>query len=509
MKITTINKTKKMKTRLVFLVFSVFLFLGPAFSQAPSMELSYDVMPSSINPGGSAQVIVNVANLETLTEVKDLQIRLSSRDANVYVTAGRNNLGTLSAASTSSAAFAIKARDSAIPGTYILEAVGSYEYGNGEDGNFKLSIPIAVAYRSALEISAADIQITPGATETLPLTIQNSGKGVIRDIIVGLSAATDYVYPIENVRNSITEIAAGESEGVTFNIRASDSAPIGIQPTTVLVTYTDAGGSTQTDSQSIAVTVVGPGTEVLVNDIESDLEPGRVGEVVLRIMNVGDVDLADLYVMIETPEVLSIKGVNERMISGIPVGETRDVTFEFDVSQDAEARPVDGTLDITYRRASGKKQITESKTIGIDIKGSVDLRVVKIDVDKEDKQMEVDIANYGNRDADAIRVDVYSNGADLGTGFTDKIKPNKHKVFRFDIPTTTEVRVEMSYKDYRSEEGEVVVEERVSLKESDIRYESADPTGGLVVLLIVAAVAYWYWRGRSKRRVNIDVSKYK
>ncbi len=493
-----------------YMVLAFFAVLGMALATAPSFDLSYQVTPSEINPGGVGQVIVTIENEETATDMEDVEVQLISRSGNIFVTAGKSGLETISASSTSSAAFTLRVSDSAAPGVYILEARGSYEYGTGETSSFKLNIPVTVAYRSGLEIFASDMQMTPGEIENLQITIQNSGASIVKDLIVTLSPSNTYVYPIGNVRSSISSIPAGESSEVSFKIRASDSATVGIQPVTLTVTYTDAGGNTQTDTQSIGVTVVEAGTEIVIDSIESALEPGRTGIVRIGLKNVGETNLENIYASITTTDDLKIRGSNEKLLDSLLVGETGYLDFEFDVAQDAEAVPAESTLSITYQHEGGKKEFTDSKPLGIVVEGDVELKVIDVDVDKDSEEIEVDIANYGNRDADAIKVELLTlDGEVLATSFTDQIKSNKHKVFRFDLPRQTHIVARLTYKDYKSASGIGVVEETITLKADQIAKNGTDLTGVAVVVVVLIIAAVWYLRRRSKRKERIDISKYK
>lgn len=497
-----------------YLVLAILVFVGAAVAEAPSIGLDYRVTPSSVNPGGMAQVIIDVQNLDPVTDVEDLEIKLIGRGGGVSVTSARADLGTLSASSSSSAAFAVRALERASPGTYILEASGSYRYDDPGDGversgSFGLNIPVVISYRSSLEIFARDTQITPGARETLLITLNNAGKSTIRNLIVGLSPDNNAVYPIGSIRKSIDSIEAGEAGEATFDVRASDTASVGIQPITITVTYTDAGGATQTETESIAVTVVDPGTEVVVDSIESDLEPGKTGSVKVGIKNIGEVNLVNLYLSMMAGEGLGISGSNEKMIESLAVGETKTVEFEFDVDSEAEARPVESSLHITYQREGGKVETTEAKTLGVVVTGEVELRVVDVDTDVEDGEIEVDIANYGNKDAEAVKIQMLQGGEEFGTGFTDNIKPNKHKVFRFDLPTQTDIVVRFSYKDYDSPEGMATGEESIRLEQNQITKPAPDMTGGIVVLVLAVLAAVWYLRKRGKEKREIDISKYK
>ncbi len=492
-----------------YAVLALLMVLGTVCATAPSFDVSYEVTPSSINPGGSGQVIVTIENDETLTDMEDVEVELKSKDSAITVTAGKSELETISASSTSSAAFTIRVKSSASPGSYIVEARGTYEYGTGETSSFRLNIPVTVAYRSGLEIFATDTQVTPGGSENLLITIQNSGASAVRDLILTLSPSTTYVYPTGNVRTSVESINAGDASEAAFRIRASDSAVVGIQPVTLTVTYTDAGGGTQTDTQSIGVTVVDAGTEIIVDGIESDLEPGKSGRVSIGLRNVGEANLENIYASITTTEDLNIRGSNEKLLDSLVVGETKYLEFDFEVSQDAESIPAESTLSITYQHEGGKKEFTDSKPLGIVIMGDVELRVIDVDVDREDGEMEVDIANYGNKDAEAVKIVLLQDGEGIGTGFTDSIKPNKHKVFRFDLPTKTNLVARISYKDYEAEAGESFVEENILLDKEDISMPAPDMTGVVILLIVVAAVIVWYMRKRSGDKQKIDVSKYK
>lgn len=492
-----------------YIILGLFLALGTALA-APLLSVSYTVTPSSINPGGTAQVIVTVTNADPLVDIEHLYIKLSSGSAAIAVTSGTSDTGIIPALSTSSAAFAIRIPDSTRPGVYIIEAKGTYDYSSDESSVFTVSIPIIVSYRSALEISSSEMQITPGATESLQITLRNAGKSPIKDLVVSLSPSTTYIYPIGNMRNAIQILNPGESSEAMFQIRASDLATAGIQPATVTVAYTDAAGTTQTDTQSIGIIVVDAGTEVVIDSVNSTLEPGKTGTVTIGVKNVGDVKLDNLYFSLTTTGTgLDIRGSNEKLMDSLAVGETKTVEFEFDVSQDAAASPAESTLSITYERDGGKKQMTDTKPLGIVVGGAVDLRIIDKTPKSSDNQVEIDIANYGNKDADAVKVDMVASGNVVGTGFTDQIKSNKHKVFRFDMPSEKNVLIRITYKDYGSETGVETIEESVTLSAIETNTSGTNVTAIIVPVVIVVLFLVWYLRRRSKSNIKIDVSKYK
>jgi len=490
-----------------YILLGLFLALGMAMA-APSLDVSYEVTPSSVNPGGTAQVIVSVQNLDALVDVDDLEMQMTSRSG-LIITSSRANVGSVPALSVSSASFVLKAPESAKPGTYVAEIRGTYEYSSSQSSSFAITVPIVVSYRSGLEIYTPDTQITPGASENLQITLNNAGKSAIRDIIVAISSSTTNVYPVGNLRSSIPVLQSGENTEVAFQIRASDSAIPGIQTAVITVTYTDTAGSTQTDTQSIGIVIVDAGTEVVVDGIESDLEPGQTGVVKITVKNVGETNLENLYFSITPGDGLTISGSNEKLLSALAIGQTGSAEFEFSVSQDAEAKPVESTLSITYQREGGKKEITDTKPIGIAISGEVDLRVIDKTLKATDGEIEVDIANYGNMDADAVRVEINAGGQIVGTGFTDQIKANKHKVFRFDVPSSSEVIVTMAYKDYDSPDGVKTIQETITLSKSEIAGGGDGMVPTVVVLVVVVLVALWYLRRKKNSQMKIDVSKYK
>ncbi len=474
---------------------------------ASSVSVSHSVTPDSVNPGGTAQVILTVTNTDVM-EIRDLKITLSSRTSGVSAITGSASLGNLPVGASTSASFAVKVGQTVSPGTYVVEATGTQNSVTGDNSLFKLNIPIVVGYRSNLEIFVPDIQVTPGASENLLVTLNNAGKSVLRDVIVNLAPGSSYLYPVGNMRASIDSLSPSGSSEANFQIRASDTATLGIQPMTITVTYTDAGGATQIETQSIGITVVDAGTEVVIDSIDSSLESGKTGAVKIGVKNVGDVGLANLYFSITTGSELRISGSNEKMMDLLGVGEVNYVEFIFDVSQDAEAKPVDSTLSVTYQREGGKKQITDTKPLGINVNGEVDIRIVDVKPDTDNMQIEVDIANYGNRDADAVRVEALSGGSVFGTGFTDKIKPNKHKVFRFDMPADAGVLVRTTYKDYANGNGTTTVEEMMTLDKTKLA-KAADGSSGMILLLVILAIgAVVYWKRKGKR-IDIDVSKYR
>ena len=102
-----------------------------------------------------------------------------------------------------------------------------------------------------------------------------------------------------------------------------------------------------------------------------------------------------------------------------------------------------------------------------------------------------------------------ASGTVVGTGFTDQIQSNKHKVFTFDMPSARDVIIRITYKDYGSATGITTLEEPVTLTTADIKSGGGDTTAVVIPIAVVVLVLIWYLRKRGKNKVKIDVSKYK
>ncbi|MBN2518717.1 MAG: COG1361 S-layer family protein [Candidatus Altiarchaeota archaeon] len=484
------------------------LFFVPVNAGTSYLSTSYTVTPDEIYSGGSAKIIVTFADTSTLLTLDELEARITTVDTGISVSSDDDvKIGTVQPLSSTSAVFTVKTASNTPPGAYTVEVRGNYRI-MGVSYTYKINIPITVVSRANLEIIARETQVVPGGSENLLLTIGNPGSGGVRNAIISLSPTEDEVYPIESQKKNIDLLLSKQETELTFKIRASDSATVGIHPMTVTVEYSDENSVTKTFSTSVGIVVVEAGTELMIDSVDSKLEPGITKPVTIAIKNVGTVDLENLYLSLTASSPLQMAGSNEELIEKLGMGETKQVTFYLDVDNDAEARPVDATLSINYQRTGSKKQLTDTKSLGVQVNGFVDLRVIDMSVDKKNGEIEVDVANYGNKDAEAVKLELLQDGAVIGTGFTDKIKPDKHKVFRFDLPSKPELTVKATFKDFDSESGVSIIEETISLDPSDLKQNGGDGTAGILLVLAIAVIGFWYWRKKSGKKVNIDVSKF-
>lgn len=484
------------------------LFFASANAATSYLSTSYTATPDEIYAGGSTKIIVTFTDTSTLLDIDELGARIRSLRPGITVSSDDDvKIGTVLAASSSSAAFTVRVSSNLPPGAYSVEVYGNYRI-LGASYSYKMNIPLVVLSRPNLEITARETQVVPGGYENLLLTIKNLGASDVRDAIVSVSPEEDYIYPIESEKKNIELLKSREQTELVFKIRASDSATIGIHPVIVSVEYSDENSVTQTFSTSVGIVVVEAGTELMIESVESELEPGVTKPVTIGITNVGSVDLENIYISLTATDPLQIAGSNEKTISELKVGEVEYVTFSLDADNDAEARPVDATLSINYQRMGSKKQLTETKSLGIEVNGFVDLRVIDVTVDKKNNEIEVDIANYGNKDAEAVKLELFQDGSLIGTEFTDKIKPDKHKIFRFDLPSNPELRVKVTFKDFESASGLSTIEDTISLNPSDLRQEGGDGTAAYVIIIVILVVGFWYWRKRGSSKIDIDVSKF-
>jgi hypothetical protein len=163
-------------------------------------------------------------------------------------------LGTLDPGETATARFKLEVADRAVAQDYPLAFTIAYEdvYRETVESD-RLTVPTAVGPEMTIETGGSP-SVAAGSTETVDVTVTNTGAGVMRDAVARINVDT----PLETDDDTayVGDLAPGESRTVTFTVSADAAATRKAYAVDTTVKYDTAfGRSVVTDVESTAVTV--------------------------------------------------------------------------------------------------------------------------------------------------------------------------------------------------------------------------------------------------------------
>ena len=164
------------------------------------------------------------------------------------------SLGTLAPGETATAKFKLEVADRAIAQDYPLEFTVAYEDAYRETvESDPLTVPVTVGPEMTVDTSGSPT-VAAGSTETIDVTVTNTGEGTMTDAVARINANTPF--ETDDDTAYIGELGPGESTTVTFTVSVDGAATPKTYSLDTTVKYDNSFGRTVvTDVEPTAVEV--------------------------------------------------------------------------------------------------------------------------------------------------------------------------------------------------------------------------------------------------------------
>ena len=171
--------------------------------------------------------------------------------------------------------------------------------------------------------------IKPGDMITVDILLKNADKLTVKDVDVTLDLDDSAFSPIgTGGTKRIPSIPAGEIEKVSFELIADTGADIKVHAIPLKLTYKDVRNTEYEDERLISLVMSAEPDLTMVVDSTTVTSPGKAGDVVLKVINKGIMDLKYLnarLVSTEQYDVLSTS--NEEYIGNLDSDDFETVEF--------------------------------------------------------------------------------------------------------------------------------------------------------------------------------------
>jgi hypothetical protein len=174
------------------------------------------------------------------------------------------SLGTLAPGETATAQFKLEVADRAIAQDYPLTFTVAYDdvYRETVESD-RLTVPVTVGPEMTVDTGGSP-SVAAGSTETVEVTVTNTGAGVMRDAVARINVNTPF--ETDDDTAYVGDLAPGESRTVTFTVSADAAATPKTYSVDTTVKYDNAfGRSVVTDVESTAVSVTAPAGGLLAS----------------------------------------------------------------------------------------------------------------------------------------------------------------------------------------------------------------------------------------------------
>jgi len=268
------------------------------------------------------------------------------------------------------------------PGTYLADAVVSYEDPSGVSGRSTgLSFGVAVAGEQTFALRNVDADLAVGDSGVVTGRVVNTGESNVTDAVVVFGGGNGTLTPRET-EYAVGDLAPGESANFSFGVDAVNGTDPGPRQLGFSVRYRNLEGDARTSDVVDATVAVAREQTFALRNATGDLSVGDSGTVSGTIVNTGDSRVADAVVVLggEGPS-LQPRTV-EYAVGDLEPGETADFAFTVDVPNTSDAGPRQVSFRVRYRNREGDRrtgdeldarvQVGDEQTFGVrDVNGTL------------------------------------------------------------------------------------------------------------------------------------------
>jgi len=315
----------------------------------------------------------------------------------------------------------------------IIFVLGSHEI---------LSAPV-IGYQLNVETSFTDpYPVEPGKNLVLSLILTNDGNADATNVIINLEVVEPFTV-LENSKKEIGTIKVGKSRIIDYNLYVDGSAVSALYEIPVRVTY----DINKELVKKVQVRVQGePKFEVL--EVNSGIiSPGDQGVIIVNLQNVGTGKAKRTSVTFSSSSdyVKSVLSGGIGYLADVNPDGIKETKFTILASPDSEYGIYSGKINVTYDDEAGNSK-TEIFDVGILISGEPKLQVYKIEVDKENNELTVEIVNIGSAEAKAIAAKLMVNSEIYDVDYVTSIKIDKRSTLKFALPNNLRGKLQLSFE---------------------------------------------------------------
>jgi hypothetical protein len=337
--------------------------------------------------------------------------------------------------------------------------------------------------------------VEPGENVEIEVEIQNNAA-TQSSIDTTVEIVPQDPFSLLNIADKIKifkKISPESSVKVSYTLSVSDSALTGSYDLEFKVK--DQATQIYT-TEKIPITVRGT-PNIILEDVGTSetIEAGGEAELFIVIKNMGTGKASQMELEFNsTSEIIPILSKGLIYVGDLEPGESKSSVISLSIDSGAEHRTYTTKLTASYKDEENTQQ---SKTfdVGIPVKGTIKLVVLKVEADYERNKLEIEIANKGTSEAKSLESKLYVDGELVDIDYKSQLKENKKVTLNFPLVYEGEGSLEISYIGPGIENN--VITEDISL---NFTKPSTDGTSlYLLVFIIVVIVVVVYWRKRKKK----------
>ncbi len=336
--------------------------------------------------------------------------------------------------------------------------------------------------------------VEPGQNVELSIEITNNGNKEVENVVVEIEPVEPFTL-LESGKKEINMLRVGNSRIIEYGLFIDTSAVSTMYEIPVRITIESQITRERyfTVTKKIQVRVQGTPKFELLGMESGTISPGDRAEIIIKLQNVGSgkAKRTSLTFTSTSDYVKSVLSGGVAYLADVNPGEERGTIFTILASPDSEYGVYTGKINVTYEDESGN-ELTEDFDVGILISGKPKLQIHKVEADREDSDLTVEIVNIGNAEAKAITAKLMVNDKIFDVDYVTSIKIDRRSTLKFNLPNSMKGKLELSYEGPDNKEYS---------QTEDMAWVVPFTFPTWIIVIIVLVIAYFAWKKKWYKKI--------
>lgn len=338
--------------------------------------------------------------------------------------------------------------------------------------------------------------VNPGDNVNVEIELQNNGYADAENIKIEIQPKPPFtLLPGEDKIKVFNRINAMDSVSLDYNLHIDENATTNSYELEFKIYELPSNDYTV---EKVYVRVEGT-PDLIIEDVKTSkeiIEPGDFVELETIFKNIGTGTAHDVEVSLASNSsyIVPVFSGGNVYIGNIEAGKSKLGLFKLSVDSSAEPATYTLTLTANYKNENNTPT-AETFNIGLPVKGSIFIDIIKIEPNYEKNTVKIEIANKGTADAKSIESKLIVDEKTVGVDYVTQLKANKKATLEFPIVLKGQGKLILNYIGPGTEKNEITKEVTFNFTPSQ-----ADNTGVILIsVVIVIIVLYILWKKYRKK----------
>jgi hypothetical protein len=310
---------------LICLSIAILLVSPPALAENPSVMIAgYTMMPTVLMPGDVGTITVTIKNTAASSTIQENtgilsgtfantkttdiglnieSVQLESQDVEV-ISGNYKRVGSIGPGQSIPITFLIRAP--AKDGIYFPEIWIDVTDGQSVRQPIPVNVNTQIALLKKPAITAwktVPVGVNPGEDFTTQVILENTGQSRADQIVVLVNASTSSIALKTPNTYNIPQLLKGEKTTLDMIFSSDKKAPIGLNTVLLTLTYANADGTTNRQTETLGINVKGKAT-IGIASLSTDpvrIKKGDPVSLIIRLENTGTDNANSVRAQIDLP----------------------------------------------------------------------------------------------------------------------------------------------------------------------------------------------------------------